>query len=177
MMTEFRTMMRAPARWLAVLRMVVGAWFFKSIITKLGFVIVGGFLPLPAASARWTAVMPKLLAKYASDNPFPWYQSFLLDTVVPNTHFFATLTALGEIGVGTSLLFGIFAPVGAIFGLMQVVFYGLAVQQQSSGQQGFHVMLFSMMLAFHFARAGRCWGIDAKLRERWPNSRIIQLLT
>jgi uncharacterized membrane protein YphA (DoxX/SURF4 family) len=177
-MTVLRpTAMRAPERWIAAQRMVVGVWFAKSILTKLGFVLVGGFLPLPAASARWQAVMPKLIAKYASDNPFPWYKSFLLDTVIPNSHVFATITALGEIGVGLSLLLGLLTPLGAFFGLIQVLFYGMAVQQQSSGQQGFHVMLFILMLTFLFARAGRRWGVDARLRERWPNSRLVQLLT
>jgi uncharacterized membrane protein YphA (DoxX/SURF4 family) len=177
MMTEFRTTMRAPERWIAVQRMVVGAWFFKSIFTKLTIVLAGGFLPIPAASPRWQTVMPKLIAKYASDNPFPWYKGFLLDTVVPNSHAFATLTALGEVGVGISLLFGLLTPVGAFFGLLQVLFYGFAVQQQSSGQLGFHVMLFTMMLTFLFTRAGRRWGIDARLRERWPSSKLVQMLT
>jgi uncharacterized membrane protein YphA (DoxX/SURF4 family) len=171
------TRMRAPERWVAAQRMVVGLWFAKSILTKLGFVLVGGFLPLPAASPRWQGVMPKLIAKYAADNPIPWYKAFLLDTVIPNSHVFATLTALGEIGVGLSLLLGLFTPLGAFFGLIQVLFYGMAVQQQSSGQQGFHVMLFTLMLTFLFTRAGRRWGIDARLRERWPSSRLIQLLT
>jgi hypothetical protein len=53
----------------------------------------------------------------------------------------------------------------------------MAVQQQSSGQQGFHVMLLLLMLTFLFTRAGRRWGIDATLRERWPNSRFVQLFT
>jgi uncharacterized membrane protein YphA (DoxX/SURF4 family) len=121
--------------------------------------------------------MPKLIAKYASDNPFPWYKSFLLDTVIPNSHVFATITALGEIGVGLSLLLGLFTPLGAFFGLIQVLCYGMAVQQQSSGQQGFHVMLFILMLTFLFSRAGRRWGLDAGLRERWPDSRFVQLFT
>ena len=157
--------------------MVVGVWFAKSILTKLGFTLAGGFLPLPVASTRWQMVMPKLIAKYATDNPFPWYKSFLLDTVIPNSHVFATLTALGEIGVGLSLLLGLFTPLGAFFGLLQVVFYGMAVQQQSSGQQGFHVMLGLLMLTFLFTHAGRRWGTDARLRERWPSSRLVQVLT
>lgn len=177
-MTDLRPItMRAPERWIAAQRMVVGAWFAKSILTKLGFVLVGGFFPLPAASARWQTVMPKLIAKYAADNPFPWYKHFLLDTVIPSSHVFATLTALGEIGIGLSLLFGLLTPLGAFFGLIQVLFYGMAVQQQSSGQQGFHVMLFILMLTFLFSRAGRRWGLDAWLRERWPDSRLVQLLT
>lgn len=175
-MTDLKTM-RAPERWIAVLRMVVGAWFFKSIFTKITIVLAGGFFPMPAASQRWQTVMPKLIAKYASDNPFPAYKSFLLDTVVPHSHVFATLTAFGEVGVGIALLFGLLTPLGALVGLTQVLFYGFAVQQQSSGQQGFHVMLFSMMITFLFARAGRRWGVDAKLRERWPDSTIVRLLT
>ena len=157
--------------------MIVGIWFGKSILTKITIVLAGGFFPVPAASERWQSVMPKLIAKYAADNPFPWYKSFLLDTVVPNSHVFATLTAIGEVGVGISLLFGLFTPLGAFFGLLQVVFYGMAVQQQSSGQQGFHVMLFALMLTFLFSRAGRQWGIDGWLREKCPASRLVQLLT
>jgi uncharacterized membrane protein YphA (DoxX/SURF4 family) len=177
-MTDLRPItMRAPERWIAAQRIVVGVWFGKSILTKLGFVLVGGFLPLPAASARWQAVMPKLIAKYAADNPIPWYKGFLIDTVIPHSHVFATLTALGEIGIGLSLFFGLLTPLGAFFGLIQVLLYGMAVQQQSSGQQGFHVMLFILMLTFLFARAGRRWGLDARLRERWPDSRLVQLLT
>ena len=175
-MNDFRTM-RAPQRWIAVQRMVIGVWFAKSILTKITIVLAGGFFPVPAATVRWQGVMPKLIAKYAADNPFPWYKSFLLDTVVPSSHVFATLTAIGEVGVGISLLFGLFTPLGAFFGLLQVVFYGMAVQQQSSGQQGFHVMLFVMMLTFLFARGGRQWGIDGWLRERYPSSTLIQLLT
>ncbi len=175
-MTDFSTM-RAPQRWIAVQRMVVGVWFAKSILTKITIVLAGGFFPLPAASGRWQGVMPKLIAKYAADNPFPWYKSFLLDTVIPNSHLFATLTALGEVGVGISVLFGLLTPLGASFGLLQVMFYGLAVQQQSSGQQGFHVMLLAMMLTFLFARAGRQWGFDGWLRKKYPVSRLVQLLT
>jgi hypothetical protein len=38
-------------------------------------------------------------------------------------------------------------------------------------------MLFILMLTFLFARGGRVFGIDARLRERWPNSRFVQLFT
>jgi thiosulfate dehydrogenase [quinone] large subunit len=168
LMTDSRTTMRAPERWIAVLRMVVGLWFFKSIVTKIGIGLLGGFIPVPVASARWQAVMPKLIAKYAADNPFPSYKAFLLDTVVPHSHVFATLTALGEVGVGIALLFGLLTRLGAFFGMLQVLF---------SGQQGFHVMLFAMMVVFFFACAGRRWGVDVRLRERWPQSRFVQLFT
>jgi uncharacterized membrane protein YphA (DoxX/SURF4 family) len=153
-----------------VLRIVVGLWFAKSLLTKATIALAWGFLPVPASNGRWIAVMPKLIAKYAADNPIEWYRSFLLDTVIPNGHVFAHLTALGEVAIGLSLTLGVLTTLGAFFGLIQVIFYGLAVQHMSSGQQGFHVMLFAMMVAFLFARAGRTWGIDAWLVRRYPNS-------
>jgi len=153
-----------PARWLAVLRLTVGLWFLKSLFTKVSIALVAGFIPLPVASERWIETMPKLIAKYAADNPFPAYKAFLLGTVVPN-HAFAHLTALGEAAIGISLTLGLLTEVGAAFGALQVILYGLAVQHMSSGQQGFHVMLLAMMIAFLFAHAGRTWGLDAWL---WP---------
>jgi YVTN family beta-propeller protein len=159
--------MRHPDRWLAVLRLTVGAWFLKSLFTKISIGFLAGFIPVPEASPRWIATMPKLIARYAADNPFPAYKAFLLGTVVPN-HTFAHLTALGEVAVGLSLTLGLLTEVGAVFGALQVIMYGLAVQHMSAGQQGFHVMLLAMMLAFLFAHAGRTWGLDAWL---WPRLR------
>lgn len=160
--------MRAPQRSLAALRVLVGFWFVKSLFTKVTIVLAWGFLPVPAASGRWMAVMPKLLEKYAAANPIAWYRAFLLDTVIPHGHIFANLTALGEVAVGLSLTLGVLTRLGALFGSMQVIFYGLAVQHMSSGQQGFHVMLFGMMMAFFFSRAGRAYGLDARLIDRYP---------
>jgi uncharacterized membrane protein YphA (DoxX/SURF4 family) len=158
--------MSHPERWLAALRLTVGLWFLKSLFTKLTVGLVAGFIPVPMASDRWIATMPKLIARYAADNPFPAYRSFLLDTVAP-THAFAHLTAIGEAAVGISLTLGLLTELGAVFGALQVIMYGLAVQHMSSGQQGFHVMLLTMMIAFLFAHAGRTWGADSWLYSQW----------
>ena len=157
--------MRHPQRWLAVLRLTVGLWFLKSLFTKIAIGFLAGVIPVPVASERWIATMPKLIAKYAADNPFPAYKAFLLGTVVPN-HAFAHLTALGEVAVGLSLTLGFLTELGAAFGALQVIMYGLAVQHMSSGQQGFHVMLLAMMIAFLFSHAGRTWGLDGWLWQR-----------
>lgn len=162
--------MRHPQRWLAVLRIVVGLWFLKSLLTKLTIGLAWGVLPLPMATTRWVNLMPKLLARYAAENPIDWYREFLLNTVIPNSHIFAHLTAVGEVAIGISLTFGFLTALGAFFGFFQVIFYGMAVQHMSPGQQGFHVMLVSMMVAFFFARAGRWLGIDGWLVRRYPAS-------
>jgi uncharacterized membrane protein YphA (DoxX/SURF4 family) len=157
--------MHHPERWLAVLRLTVGLWFLKSLFTKLTVGLVAGFIPVPMASDRWITTMPKLIARYAAENPFPAYRSFLLDTVAQHQAF-AHLTAIGEVAIGISLTLGLLTEVGAAFGALLVILYGFAVQHMSSGQQGFHVMLLAMMLAFLFAHAGRTWGLDAWLANR-----------
>ena len=160
--------MNRPAQWLALLRIVVGLYFVKSLITKMSFVTVGGILPVPEVSERWLTVMPKIVAKQASENPLTFYKQFLEGTVLPQSPMFAQLTAWGETVVGVGLTLGLLTGVASLVGLFLVLNYGLATQWMSPGQQGFHLVLFFLMLAFFFARAGRTWGIDGWLARRRP---------
>lgn len=159
-----------PAEWLAVLRVVVGLYFVKSLVTKMSFVLLGGILPVPAVSERWLTVMPKIVAKQASENPLLFYKQFLEGTVLPNSSVFAHLTAWGETVTGLGLTLGLLTGLASLVGLLLVINYGLATQWMSPGQQGFHLVLFSLMLAFFFARAGRTWGLDGWLARRKPRS-------
>jgi uncharacterized membrane protein YphA (DoxX/SURF4 family) len=159
-----------PAQWLAVLRIVVGLYFVKSLITKMSLITLGGVLPIPAVSGRWIIVMPKIVAKQASENPIIFYKQFLEGTVLPHSSVFAQMTAWGETVTGIGLTLGLLTGIASIVGLVLVVNYGLATQWMSPGQQGFHLMLFFMMLAFFFARAGRTWGLDRWLVARRPRS-------
>ena len=70
-----------PAQWIALLRIVVGLYFVKSLLTKMSIVLVAGVVPVPMASPRWLEVMPKIVAKQASENPITFYKHFL-ETVV-----------------------------------------------------------------------------------------------
>src|SRR6478736_7215394 len=162
--------MAHPDRWLAFLRTVVGLYFAKSFITKLSLVMVGGVLPLPGASERWISTMPKIVSKQAADNPILFYKHFLENTVLTHPETFAHLTAIGETITGLGLTLGLFTGIASITGLILVTNYGLATQWMSPGQQGFHLVLFFLMVAFFFARAGRTWGLDAWLARRKPGS-------
>ena len=153
-----------PAEWLALLRVVVGLYFAKALITKVAF------SPLPATSARWLATMPVLVSKQADGNPIVWYHDFLVNTVLPHARLFAHLTAWGEVAVGIFLTLGLFTGLGSMIGLLLAVAYGLAVQWMSPTQKEFHVVLVALMLAFFFARAGRRWGFDASLARSRPKS-------
>src|SRR2546429_5595120 len=128
--------MRSPECWLAALRIAVGVWFAKAIFTKLSVTLAWGFLPVPTASDRWLHVMPILVSKYAEGNPIGFFRDFLLNSVVPNSHVYAQLTAFGEAAVGLGLLFGCLTSLAAAIGLVLVVNYGLAVQWQGCARAG-----------------------------------------
>lgn len=162
--------MSNPADWLAVLRIVVGLYFVKSLVTKMSIVMVGGVLPLPVVSERWYTVMPKIVTKQASENPIAFYKQFLEGIVLPNSSTFAQLTAWGETVVGIGLTLGLLTGLASLVGMVLVINYGLATQWMSPGQQGFHLVLFFLMVAFFFARAGRIWGFDAWWARRKPRS-------
>ncbi|HLQ22348.1 MAG TPA: TQO small subunit DoxD [Gemmatimonadales bacterium] len=158
------------ADWLAVLRIAVGLYFAKAVITKLTVVLAGGVLPVPAVSDRWLATMPKIVEKQAVGNPIGFYKDFLEQTVLTHSSLFAHLTAWGETVAGLGLTLGLFTGLASLVGLSLVINYGLATQWMSSGQQGFHLLLFTLMLAFFFSRAGRRWGLDGVIAERKPGS-------
>lgn len=166
---------RTPDHWLAVLRIVVGLWFLKGVVTKLSITLAWGVLPVPTASARWLHTMPILIAKYADGNPIGFVKDFLEQTVLPHSPLFAHLTAFGEAAVGIGLTLGLLTPVAAALGLWLVVNYGLATQWMGFSQQGFHVVLGACMIAFFFSRAGRTLGLDGRVRARWPGSWVLRV--
>ena len=162
--------MRYPETCIALLRIVVGAWFIKAVWTKLTIAYVAS-VPYPAVSPRVLGFHPKRVAEFAADNPVEWYKAFLQGTVLPHAKLFATLQAYGEVVVGLGLLLGLCTGLTAVIGLVLSLNYGLATQWMSFGQQGFHVMLITSMLIFLATGAGRRLGFDRLLRARVEKSR------
>jgi uncharacterized membrane protein YphA (DoxX/SURF4 family) len=158
--------MVAPHHWLALLRVVVGAWFLKAVWTKFVLGVAGGVLPYPMVSPRFIGFQPKRVAEFAAGNPVGWYKDFLEQTVLPNAALFATLQVWGEVAVGIGLVLGLLTRLTAVVGLYLALNFGLASQWMSFGQQGFHLLLATSMVIFIGAAAGRAWGVDALLQRR-----------
>jgi thiosulfate dehydrogenase [quinone] large subunit len=174
--------MKGPQIWLAVLRIVVGAWFLKAVWTKLTVEFAWGVVPYLAASPRFLGFQPKRVVEFANGNPVTWYKQFLEGTVLPHARLFAHLQAYGEAAVGLALLLGFCVGLAALIGLFLALNYGLATQWMSFGQQGFHVLLITAMIIFLGARAGRVGGLDGLIlrkvspsRRRWLS--IIMVFT
>src|SRR5256885_14892550 len=104
--------MTHPDRAVALLRVVVGAWFVKAVWTKL--TIATGVIPYPTVSPRFIAFQPKRVAEFAAGNPIGWYKDFLETTVMPQSRLFATLQAYGEAAVGLGLVLGLLTGLTAL---------------------------------------------------------------
>ena len=174
--------MKIPQLWLAMLRIVVGAWFLKAVWTKLTVEFAWDVVPYLTVSPRFIGFQPKRVAEFANGNPVEWYKQFLEGTVLPHARLFANLQAYGEVAVGLALLLGFCVGLTALIGLFLTLNYGLATQWMSFGQQGFHVLLITSMIIFLGTRAGRVGGLDGLiLRKASPSGRrwlsIIMVLT
>src|SRR3989441_9260935 len=163
-------------RWIAVLRVVVGAWFVKAVWMKFTIGFLWDVIPYPAVSPRFLAFHPKRIAEFAASNPIGWYREFLEGIVLPNTRVFATPQALAEAAVGLGMVLGLLTGLTALVGLFLSLNYGLASQWMSFGQQGFHVLLVTSMVVILGARAGRAWGIDGWILGRPFGRRWLRLL-
>jgi len=168
--------MRYAQTCIALLRVVVGAWFLKAVSTKFTLAYAAGVIPYPAVSPRFLAVHSKRVAEFAADNPVEWYKDFLKETVLPHATLFATLQACGEVVVGLGLVLGLFTGLTALIGLGLSLNYGLATQWMSFGQQGFHLLLITSMVIFLVTGAGRLWGLDQLLLQRLKSWRLRVLM-
>ena len=143
----------------------------KSLVTKMSLVMLGGVLPVPVVSERWLEVMPKIVTRQASENPIAFYKHFLETTVLPNSNRVRSDDRLGGDGGGNWADSG---PADRAWRRWWAWFWWSTTVWRRSGclpgQQGFHLVLFFLMLAFFFARAGRTWGLDGWLARRNPRS-------
>ncbi|MFN2431984.1 MAG: DoxX family protein [Gemmatimonadota bacterium] len=167
--------MRRPDVALALIRVVVGLWFFKSVWSKLTWSLAGGFLPIPTVSQRWIGFLPTRLAEYVENGAPGWYKSFLVNTALPNGELFAKLTAVGEVLVGVGLLFGILTVLASLGGLWLILNYFIASLGGGLNPQGFHVLLITCFLVFILTRAGRRLGFDGWLLRNHPRSFLARL--
>ncbi len=166
--------MQARGLALAVIRVIVGGWFSKAVVTKLALDYIW-WIPFPTVSQRFLNFLPKRLAEFASDNPVVWYQRFLVETAIPHAQVFAVLETFGEVGVGVGLILGLITSFSSLVGLLMSINFVLASQWMGFCQQGFNTVLVGCMLAILLGRAGRSWGVDALL-VRWVDNRFVRML-
>jgi uncharacterized membrane protein YphA (DoxX/SURF4 family) len=136
--------------WLAILRIFIGAYFIHSSLDKFTASYIGEF--------------SRLVAKWAHDTPYDWYEGFLNQCIVPHSKFFAYLTACGEFYVGVTLLIGFLSGLAVILGVLLYANYFLG--SGSTDQLWNYASIMISLLVVMFTGAGRIFGCDKYLSKK-----------
>ena len=148
---------------LALTRVILGIYW-------IGMATVG----VQKLNAEWFGPgIGEWLAKALAGNPYPWYASFLREVVVPNQALFAGLVLVGELAVGLALIVGLLTPPAALVSFFMNANFWLAFNWFETGFIPWPALYYVVALAMiilALARAGRCYGLDARLARRWPRS-------
>ena len=139
---------------LACLRIYLGLTFLNPSVHRL---FASGFQP-----------RMEMFLQNVAPNASPFYGHFLTSFVLPHSAGFAVAVEIGELTVGALLLTGAatrLASLGAMFLLVNYMLAkGLWFWQASSNDAAF----FAIALALLLGAAGRTFGLDRYLAERWP---------
>jgi uncharacterized membrane protein YphA (DoxX/SURF4 family) len=144
------------ANGLALVRVTIGAMFLSVFFENLG---KGGY-----TLAGYAGVINYYIK--SSHSPAVW--KAVMGLVVSNAAIAAPLQALTEISLGVLLLIGLFTrPVAFV----AFLFLG-SLWISELGTSWIWELLVSVLacLGLAIGRAGRRWGADAWLAQRWPSS-------
>jgi uncharacterized membrane protein YphA (DoxX/SURF4 family) len=144
-----------PLSYLLPLRLFVGWFFLNAGLSKLG-----PFLH--------TSELRSTLARWAADNPYPFYKGFLATRAQDYSGLLAYLVAYGEIIVGAMLMLGLFTRLACAVGILLVANYYLASGHTGWVFAGIDQAFFVALVTLAAAGAGRVAGLDGHLLARAP---------
>jgi thiosulfate dehydrogenase [quinone] large subunit len=137
-------------KWLAILRIYLGAFFLSGSLEKFTTSYIGEF--------------SRMASRWAHDSSFEMYRNFLDQWVLPHAKFYAYFTAIGEFCVGVSLLFGILSGLGVILGVLIYINYLLGSDEKEVIWRSSHVIVSLFVVLF--TKAGRVFGFDKYLAKK-----------
>lgn len=137
-------------KWLAILRIYLGAFFLYGSLGKFTTSYIGEF--------------SRMAGGWAHNSSFEMYRTFLDQWVLPHAKFYAYFTAIGEFCVGISLLFGILSGLGVILGVLIYSNHLLGSDEKEVIWHSGHVVV--SLLVILFTKAGRIFGFDKYLAKK-----------
>ena len=99
---------------------------------------------------------------------YGWYHGILQSLVLPNAHLFATLVLVAESAIAISMLFGLATRAGAVVAIFLLFNYAAAkgLPPWSPGSNDYADIVLALIVLG--GAAGRVFGIDKSLHERFP---------
>lgn len=100
-----------------------------------------------------------------------FFKAYLDTFVVPMAGTFSMFQMIAELLMGLALLFGFFTR---LFGLAAMFFFGNLFFSYFGGHEWIwtYVLLFMSALTITIGAAGRRWGLDSYLLNRWDEPRV-----
>ena len=105
--------------------------------------------------------------KFWLRNGYSWYQGFLNSVVVPHSVTFGTLVVIAEIYVGIALVIGLSTRVATCVALFLLLNFMCAKGPVPWGP-GIDQSDIVLALIILFSDAGRIFGVDKLLADRFP---------
>lgn len=159
---------------IALLRVVVGIIFIWAGLDKLlgsgptGFSAAGFLVHATGGSLGWPFVTgaadPNTI--YNPTHQF-WVSLAGNATAMTIVNF---LVVAGELGVGISLILGLFTRFGALMGALMMLLFFFAGWGFSNGVVEEHLTYMVVLLALAGLGAGRYYGLDAVIGQRFSTS-------
>jgi uncharacterized membrane protein YphA (DoxX/SURF4 family) len=144
--------------WIVILRVMMGLVFLSTWISNLNKGLYGdGFEPF--------------IQGWADGTDFRWYAAFLNDVIIPNVDILRVIQIVTEgVIMGVFLTLGLFTPLSSATAWFFVI--NLFLASFGTGEWAWTYVMMGVMLAvIGLTRAGRNYGLDAFLVERWGEPR------
>jgi uncharacterized membrane protein YphA (DoxX/SURF4 family) len=157
-----------------------GAGFHLGLtIIRVGFGLVfltNGVAKLPG---QWDGIHPfpgflitrdgarGILAHDVQTHPVGPYKDFIDNVILANWEIFGALLAVFEILIGLLLVIGLLTPLAALAGAAFALHLNFANWDRDIWMWEYPVEWLPL-LGLALMRAGRSWGLDARLRRRLP---------
>ena len=153
------------------------ASILQGILARAALVILRIYLGVIFLRAAWpklhsdfTPVLAGFLENVALEKAHPFYLDFVQRVVLPNSSVFAELVTWGELLVGVTLILGLVTRLSAAAALFLTLNYMLAKGAWWWTPSSNDAALNMIALALLIGAAGRTFGLDAFLAQRWPRS-------
>ena len=101
-------------------------------------------------------------------NAHPLYQAFAHSAVLPNVGVVAVLVIVGELFVTVAMIFGITTRLAALVAICLLTNYMLAKGMNLWTPASNDAADIIMAIVVGIGAAGRAWGVDRVLAERFP---------
>lgn len=109
-----------------------------------------------------------ILQSDTAGHPAGFYKRIIDNVVLPNFGAFGALLTATELFIGVCLILGVVTPIAALTAAAFALHLNFANIHRDDKWLWEYAVEWMPLLALAFMRAGRFWGVDARLARRWP---------